>query len=68
MSERETPKRWRKSSFSASGDCLEWAPTKTSVHVRSSNDSSGTELEFTHLQWQAFIAAVKSGEADLSAN
>jgi hypothetical protein len=66
MSERETPSGWRKSSFSTGGDCVEWAPTETQVYVRASGDPSGATLEFTHPQWQAFIAGVKSGEADLS--
>ena len=67
MSERKTPSAWQKSSFSMSGDCVEWRYSKTFVHVRSSKDPSGRTLEFTHSEWRAFVAGVKSGEADLNA-
>jgi Domain of unknown function (DUF397) len=67
MVEGKTPSGWRKSSFSTGGDCVEWVPTKTHVHLRASDDPSGPTLEFTHSQWLAFIAGVKSGEADLPA-
>jgi hypothetical protein len=36
--------------------------------LRASRDPSGPTLEFTHGEWQAFIAGVKSGEADLDAS
>jgi len=66
MGEDEMPPLWRKSSFSQSGDCVEWIYSEALVHVRNSKDPSGHALEFTHSEWQAFISGVKSGEADLN--
>jgi len=66
MGEREAPSSWRRSSFSQSGDCVEWRCSEYFVHVRTSKDPSGPILEFTHAEWRAFIAGAKSGEADLN--
>jgi hypothetical protein len=68
MSERETPSTWRKSSFSQPGDCVEWICAEALVYVRASKDRDGPTLKFTHDEWEAFIAGVKSGEADLNTN
>jgi hypothetical protein len=57
--------RWRKSSYSATGDCLEWLVEGNEVRLRDSTDPSSAELHFTHSQWRAFLAAVRNGEADL---
>ena len=66
MSERETPSSWRKSSFSYNTDCAEWSFTEARVYLRNSGDPDGRTLEFTHAEWRAFVAGVKSGEADLN--
>jgi len=66
MSEHETPSLWRKSSFSRNGDCVEWQPAKRAVLLRTSKEPCGPILEFTYSEWRAFIAGVKSGEADLN--
>jgi len=68
MNERDTPSRWRKSTFSQPGDCVEWNRTETVVYVRASKDRNGPMLKFTHAEWEAFIAGVKAGEADLNTN
>jgi predicted secreted Zn-dependent protease len=65
VSERKTPSTWRKSSFSQGGDCVEWSCSESLVCVRTSKDPEGRVLTFTHHEWRAFIAGVKSGEADL---
>ena len=64
---RQAELRWTKSSQSYSDDCLEWAiaPDGNAVHVRDSKDRSGPMLTFTRSEWAAFVAGVKSGEADL---
>jgi hypothetical protein len=67
MVDREVPSAWRKSSFSQGGDCVEWCLTKSLVYVRTSKEPSGQVLRFTHSEWRAFISAVKSGEADFTA-
>jgi hypothetical protein len=59
---------WRKSSFSNSGDCVEWLIADTSILVRDSKDSQGTVLAFGRSEWSAFLAAVKiasSGNPEL---
>lgn len=48
--------RWRRSNYSASGNCVEvaWpAPTKTAV--RDSKDRNGPTLTFSTPDWQAFL-------------
>lgn len=65
LSDGEEPARWRKSSFSNSGDCLEWMIDRYEVRLRDSTKPSSGELHVTHAQWNAFLAAVKFGEADL---
>jgi Domain of unknown function (DUF397) len=61
----EQPARWRKSSFSNSGDCLEWLIDHDEIRLRDSTKGSSGELHLTHAQWRAFLAAAKAGEADL---
>jgi hypothetical protein len=56
---------WRKSSHSASGDCLEWQHVGDIVRVRHSREPQGPVISFTQSEWQAFISGVKGGEADI---
>lgn len=56
--------QWRKSSYSAAGDCLEWKMDADGVRLRDSKNQSGPELLVTHNEWKAFLAGVKAGEAD----
>jgi hypothetical protein len=65
MSEMETSPRWRKSSFSGEGDCLEWAVGPLGVRLRYSKHPTGPELVLSHSEWAAFLAGIKRGEADL---
>jgi Domain of unknown function (DUF397) len=64
LSELKTSAQWRKSSFSGSGDCLEWAVGPSGVRLRDSKNPTGPELVLTHSEWAAFIAGIKNGEAD----
>jgi Domain of unknown function (DUF397) len=57
--------QWRKSSFSASGDCLEWSIGIDNVRLRDSKSQPGTELLLSHSEWRAFLEGVKAGEADI---
>lgn len=58
-----------KSSFSGSAGCVEiqFYPEQGSVRVRDSKESAGPELNFTPIEWAAFLAGVKSGEFETPA-
>ncbi|MET0426370.1 MAG: DUF397 domain-containing protein [Actinoplanes sp.] len=62
----ETP-RWRKSSRSTSGACVEVAPQRDTILVRDSKDPDGAMLTFDRAVFAAFIDGVTSGEFDLRA-
>lgn len=53
---------WRKSSASASGDCVEVALASNSVLIRDSKKRRPHVLEFTFSEWQAFLSGVRAGE------
>lgn len=56
--------RWRKSSYSGSGGCLEVAFVGDAIAVRDSKDRTGPVLLFTRREWEAFTAGVRDGEFD----
>jgi hypothetical protein len=58
---------WVKSTFSGSGNCVEWSvePADRRVQVRDSKDPDGAVLTFTMSEWSAFVEGVKNCEADL---
>ena len=58
------PERWRTSTYSAPGDCVEVA-LGDDVLVRDSTDPDGPILQFTHTQWRAFMAALERGELEV---
>jgi hypothetical protein len=64
MDQVEQPAQWRKSTFSANDDCVEWSATAQGVRLRNSK-SPQQELFFTTSEWAAFLAGAKAGEADL---
>jgi hypothetical protein len=64
MSTHEEPLRWRKSSLSQNGDCVEWALRKECVYVRDSKNAARATLKFTRTEWLSFIATVKRTELD----
>lgn len=56
---------WRRSRRSyGSGACLEAAPGAR-IHVRDSKNPEGAVLRFTPVQWNAFVAGVRSGSLGL---
>jgi len=57
---------WRKSSFSASGDCVEvsFSLADGGARVRDSKNTAGPTLAFTRREWQAFLSGVRAGEFD----
>ena len=58
---------WRKSSMSASGDCVEVAVGREHVYLRDSAQIGGPVLAFLYREWEAFVAGVLNGEFSLSA-
>ncbi len=55
---------WRKSSFCASGECVEVARSDGSIVVRNSMEPRLREVRYTPEEWQAFVTGVKAGEFD----
>jgi Domain of unknown function (DUF397) len=57
---------WRKSSVSGKqGNCVLWAPVEDGVLIGDSKRPGEILGKFTIPEWEAFIAGVKIGEADL---
>lgn len=54
---------WIKSSFSGTGDCVEWFIDDHQVKVRDSKNPGGPVLAFTHSEWIAFRRAMEAGES-----
>jgi hypothetical protein len=46
-------------------NCVEVATCTCGIQVRDSKDQSGPVLNFTHAEWDAFLAGVRDGEFDL---
>lgn len=57
-----TPLNWRKSSFCASGACVEVAEFDGAFMVRDSKTEDGPVLRFTAEEWSAFVAGIKADE------
>lgn len=54
---------WRKSSYSATGNCVEVADLPGGAKaVRDSKDPDGPVLRFTRAEWEAFTAGVRDGQ------
>lgn len=62
MSQRYPDARWRKSTRSGDGNCVEVADVTEGTAVRDSKDPTGPVLVFTGAEWAAFVAGVKDGE------
>lgn len=56
--------RWRKSSYSLAGECVEVADGDDSVAVRNSNNPDAGTLVFRRNVMAAWIAGLKAGEFD----
>jgi hypothetical protein len=55
-------KRWRKSSYSGNGSCVEIADHEGVVLLRDTKDHGhGPVHRYTPADWRAFVAAVKTG-------
>jgi hypothetical protein len=60
-----TNAEWRKSSFSASTNCVEVAFVGDAIAVRDSKHPDGPALIYTRAEWDAFIGGVKDGEFEV---
>ncbi len=56
--------RWRKSSRSGEGNCVEVAFVQHAVLVRDSKDPDGPVLTFTHAEWNSFLGTLPAGAGD----
>jgi len=56
--------QWRKSSWSHNNGCVEVAFIQSKVAVRDSKNPNGPVLEFSTLEWAAFLSGVRDGELD----
>jgi hypothetical protein len=56
--------RWRKSSYSGTGNCVEVAHADQYVLVRHSKMPDGPILRFTNDEWRAFALGMTDGEFD----
>lgn len=54
--------RWRTSSFSGEGNCVEVASDGVNVLLRDSKNPAGPRLTLTPGAWTAFLAAIRDGE------
>ncbi|MGP4085091.1 DUF397 domain-containing protein [Streptomyces sp. KR55] len=54
---------WFKSSYSSSGDgdCVEVAPSPTTIHIRDSKNKQGPHLTVTPTTWSSFISRIALG-------
>jgi hypothetical protein len=59
------PVTWRKSSASATGDCVEVAICCDAIFVRDSKQRHAHVLEFTFSEWNAFLSGVRQGEFEI---
>lgn len=56
---------WHKSSFCASGECVEVAQQQNGMIVLRDSRQPRGGVRYTAEEWQAFINGVKAGEFDL---
>jgi hypothetical protein len=55
---------WRRSSFCASGDCLEVAEQDQMILIRDSKNPGQAPLRYSRAELKAFAEAIKAGELD----
>ena len=65
MTETDNQRRWKKSSFSDTTNCLEMRlRTDGRVAVRNSNHTDSGQLVFTRAELNAWLTGCKAGEFD----
>ena len=58
--------RWRKSSYSAIGNCVEVSRSGGLVRLRDTKDREGTIVVVSAVTFSGFLASLKAGEFDPS--
>lgn len=56
---------WRKSSSSATENCVEVAFSDSSILIRDSKQRSGDILEITSSEWQDFLSEIRAARFNL---
>jgi hypothetical protein len=56
--------QFKKSSLSGAGGCVEVAIVGERIAVRDSKQRGGPVLNFTAVEWDAFVGGVRNGEFD----
>ncbi|XVV00105.1 DUF397 domain-containing protein [Actinosynnema sp. CA-248983] len=56
--DRPSALRWRKSTFSGDGNCVEVAFSAAGAHVRNTRNAAGERLAFTWSGWRSFLRFV----------
>lgn len=59
------PATWRKSTRSGANGCVEVKFAGERISIRDSKSRRGPVLNFTPLEWAAFVGGIKEGEFDL---
>jgi hypothetical protein len=60
--QEHTPLRWRTSTASGGGNCVEVAMCADVVHIRDSKDPSGPVLSLSQSAWTMFCQRVVMGD------
>ncbi|MEV8378709.1 DUF397 domain-containing protein [Kribbella sp. NPDC056861] len=55
------PLVFRKSSFSQTNDCVQWAHATDGVHLGDTKDPGGVTFRVSHREWDDFTSAVLAG-------
>jgi hypothetical protein len=58
------PGTWRKSTASATSNCVEVSFAGEFILMRHSRSPQGPVLSFSHPEWAAFLTGVRDGEFD----
>lgn len=53
---------WRKSSFCASGECVEVSQPEEGVVALRDSGNPDVELRYTSVEWRSFVRAIKAGK------
>ena len=56
--------RWRKSTFTDNGNCVEVAEDGAEIALRNSNRPAAGVIHFTRAEMAAWVAGCKAGEFD----
>jgi hypothetical protein len=59
----ETTMKWERSTFCASGSCVEVATIGPDIAVRDGKDTDQPYLRFSRTDWHAFLDRVTNGAA-----